>query len=457
MTFTDNVPDHNIRNLNLALRYGETGLPELRVGTSSAIPVTIDPNTPLPVNMSFGAGQTDAFGRMRTSNPFTLFDSFHRYQDTGKVNEYTAGGGSSTFNSNAGCIEMTVTGSTGSLVYRESSRVFSYQPGKSMLVLQTFCMAAGVAGLRQRQGYFDAASGFYLELDGTTLNLVRRSSVTGTLRETRISQANWNIDTLGAGILNPSGITLDISRVQIFFMDIEWLGVGSVRMGFVINGSYVFVHRFDHANTVGTVASPSYYPYMITACLPVRAEVENTGNTGSSSTYRIICTSVISEGGYELRGRPLTVGHDIAAPYELTVKNTFYPIMSLRLKSTRLGAVVLPKTFSLAVLSQANYQFKLVIGGTTSGGSGWVSAGTNSSVECTLDSTSLSGGTLYDIGYIAASNQTSVSPNLSAYPFQYQLERNTFTGTASEFTILMASDSTTKPKVYAGINWEELT
>lgn len=444
----DNTPDNKLRNLHHAMRFGPTGLPELRVGSSHA----------LPVELTYGAGSLDAFGRLRSSQPFTLFDSFHRYQDNSKITEFTANGGTSAFNSNAGCVDMTVNGTSGSLVYRESSRVFSYQPGKSLLVLQTFCFSPGTVGLRQRIGYFDTASGFYLELAGTTVSLVRRSSVTGILQETRVNQVNWNMDTLGAGSLNPSGITLNITRTQILFTEIEWLGVGSVRMGFVIDGAFVPVHQFNHANTASTATSDTTLPYMITACLPVRAELENTAITGISQSLRLICTSIQSEGGYELRGRSLSVGHDINTHYELTTQFVTYPVLSIRLRTTRLGAIVIPKNFSLAVGSAANYRFSIVSGGVTSGGAGWVDANTqNSSVQYRLDATTITGGTPLEIGYVTASNQASVSPSLSDYPFKYQLERNSFTSTPYEFTICCSTDVNTKPKVWASVNWDETT
>jgi hypothetical protein len=74
----------------------------------------------------------------------------------------------------------------------------------------------------------------YFEIDDTTAYFVERSLSTGT--ETRVAQEDWNIDKLdGTGV---SGITLDITKAQILWMDIEWLGLGTVRIGFVIDGIY---------------------------------------------------------------------------------------------------------------------------------------------------------------------------------------------------------------------------
>lgn len=445
-------PGNNPRNLHSAMQFNPVGQPELRV---AARVENFAQQESLTVNL--GDGANDAFGRLRVSSPFTLYDSFHRYTDNGKISQYNVGVSGSTFNASAGCITMTVGGNTGDLIYRESLRTFAYQPGKSLLVLQTFCMSPALSGLRQRQGYFDVDNGFFLELDGDTLSFVRRSKSSGVVQEDRIPQTQWNVDGMGIGPLNPSGITLDISRVQILFTDIEWLGVGTVRQGFVINGQFHTCHLWHHANTTGTAASPSNRPYMTTAILPVRAELQNTGNTLVTSNCNVICTSVISEGGYELRGRPLSVGHALNASYTLAAQYQLYPVLSIRLKPTRLGAVVIPRNFSLAVGSSANYRFTIVSGGVTSGGTGWVDTPDSSSVQYKLDATSISGGTILEMGYVTATNQSSVSPNLSDYPFKFQLERNTFTGATYEFTLCVASDSNSGPKVWSSINWEELT
>ena len=233
----------------------------------------------------------DSFGRLRVSEPFTLFDSSHRYRDNGLWATQTATGGTVVFDANEGCVDLSVTTSSGSTVRRETYKVFAYQPGKSLLSLNTFVMAPAQTGLTQRVGYYGAANGMFLELANSTLSLVKRSSVTGVLVDTPVAQASWNVDPMdGTG---PSGIILDITKAQILFMDFEWLGVGSVRCGFVIDGEFYTCHIFHHANIVTST-------YITTASLPVRYEIFNTAGTVTSSTLKQICSSVISEGGYEL-------------------------------------------------------------------------------------------------------------------------------------------------------------
>lgn len=423
----DHPQETNLLNIHRAMEYNSLGQPVLRT-TSGASPTA-----------------SDAFGRLRVSNPLTLFDSFHRYNDNGKISTYTSGTASATANTNAGLIECTVGTSSGDKVYRESNRVFAYQPGKSLQILTTFCMAPGKTNLRQRIGYFDTANGVFLEQDGTQLSFKIRSSTSGSLAYEIANQSDWNVDPLdGTG---SSTLALDITKAQILFFDIEWLGVGSVRCGFVIDGQFVLAHVFHHANQTTST-------YMTTACLPVRMELENTGITASSSTYKQICTTVISEGGYALTGRPLSIGHTLASPYSLASPNTVYPVFSMRLKSTRLGGIVLPRNYSVGLTGNNNFRFMIIIGGTTSGGT-WVDAGSDSSVEYNLTATSITGGRIAEWKQIIGSNQFAGVADV-ADPFAYQLERNTFTSTATELAICLTT-SGNNVNTYAAINWEEIT
>lgn len=396
-----------------------------------------------------GTTSTDAFGRLRVSNPFTLFDTSHRYVDNGDWAESTAAGGSTTFDSDAGLLDMTVTTASGSQVLRETKKVFNYQPGKSLLTILSFNFEEAQSNLRQRVGYFGSENGFYLELNGTSSpSFVKRSSVTGSLVNTEVSQSSWNVDRLdGTG---PSGLSLDLTKVQIVWFDFEWLGSGTVRCGFIINGLYIHCHSFHHANvTVGT--------YITTASLPLRVEITNTDTTGSSSTLKQICATVISEGGYEIRGSSAEAKIPIASPRDLTNVSTEYPVISLRLKSTKLdGIAILDSLNVLGTSNNANYCWELVQGGTTSGGT-WSTNNSSSLVEYNTTATgySLGDGEVLTAGYSVGSNQGSTTAELQRDNlFEYQLQRNSFTSTPIEL-ILIASTDTAGADVLASLGWQE--
>lgn len=394
----------------------------------------------------------DAFGRARMSTPMTLFDSSHRYKDNGLWATSNSSGTTYAFNANAGLIELNLGTTSNQEIIRETTKVFSYQPGKSLQILNTVVMSPPKENLRQRVGYFGANNGIYLEANGTNIAWVERSWSNGSLTETRAEQENWNVDTLlGAVSTSPSQKTLDMSKAQIVWHDIEWLGLGSVRCGFVIDGQFIHCHSFHHANYITST-------YMTTASLPLRYEIKNTGTTANNSTMKQVCSTVISEGGYELRGVQQSIGTPVGAGYLCATANTMYPLVSLRLKSTALDAIVIPTAAS--ILGKGNgvdFKWSLIAGGTVTNTQPWTSAGSDSAVEYTLTANAISGGRVTATGYLNSSTQSSPTIDiLKQAMFQYQLERNGLTGTPDTFTLAIQSGTNTS-NCYGSLDWEEIS
>lgn len=398
---------------------------------------------------------TDAFGRLRTSNPFTLFDSQNRYQINDKFDTSNTG----TANANTSyiihqsAVDLNVGTANNDTVKRETKRVFAYQPGKSLLVLNTFAMANAQANLTQRVGYFNTENGIFLEKSNNDVYIVIRSNSKGTIEETRVAQSNWNKDAFD-GTSNSFSTSvghggLDTTKTNIFWTDIEWLGVGDVRCGFVVDGLMVPAHIFHNDNT-------KTEPYMTTACLPIRYEIFNTGNTANNSTLKQICSTVISEGGYELQGKPRTVGHGANTGYDLGSADTWYPVACIRLKSERPDSIVIPKDIHIGAASASGsvIRYKIVVGANVSGGL-WVSAGSDSSVQYNINAASFTGGTDFVSGYVSVTNQSSTPVSLGDGVFKYQLERNSFNSTNSVFMIA-AQTSKAGDDVFAAIDWEEV-
>jgi hypothetical protein len=399
--------------------------------------------------------QHDAFGRLRISDPLTLFDSSHRYRDNNLWTNLIVGTGSTVgFVTVQGLVDLTVgVGSTSSII-RETTKVFSYQPGKSLQIMNTFVMNAPKTNLRQRVGYFGADNGIYFEVAGigtTSVSFVERSLVTGSLSETRVPQSQWSQDKLdGTG---PSGYTLDVSKGQIMWTDIEWLGLGTVRVGFVIDGKFIHCHSFHHSNLVTST-------YITTASLPLRYEITNSGITTSASTLKQVCSTVISEGGYELRGLQQGVQTPVDSPVDLpTPAGTYYPVISIRLKSSpnRLDAIVILTAISLlGVTNNANYNWQVRASATTTGGT-WVSAGVDSAVEYKIDGGAVSGGRILASGFLNSTQQSSVPVDiLKEALFKFQLERDGLTGTPYELT-LVCSTSIAGADILAAMDWEEIS
>jgi hypothetical protein len=335
------------------------------------------------VPVSIGGTNVDAFGRIRVSQPYTLFDSQNRYTADTQYDTALTGTGTTTYQVNQSVVDLTVTAGGAGSVIRQTYRSFPYQPGKGLLMLATFCMDGSASlNLTQRVGYFNAANGaFFQRIDGTN-SFVLRSSVTGSVSDARtVAQSAWNGDKLdGTGA---SGLTLDSTKAQILWMDFEWLGVGSVRCGFIINGAYIVCHTFTNANEITTT-------YMTTAILPVRYEITST--SAVAATLKQICSTVISEGGYGV----ISIDHvarRVNATSTSTITTAFYPVVSIRLKSTALGAVVLPSSFSFLPTTADNYEIALFKNATLTGPS-WAAVPANANVEYDITSTAMTGGSL---------------------------------------------------------------
>jgi hypothetical protein len=364
----------------------------------------------------------DAFGRLRVSQPFTLFDSQNRYAADPSFDTSLTGSGTSTFLTNESAVSLAVTTASGDKVIRQTKRYFPYQPGKSLALLMTFVMAAGKANLRQRVGYFDPNNGLFLQRNGTELSFIIRTYTGGSADDTRkVVQSAWNGDPLdGSGA---SGITLDTTKAQILFADFEWLGVGSVRVGFVIDGQYITAHTFDNANEVTSV-------YMQTATLPLRIEIENTAATASSSSMKQICSTVISEGGYE----QTSVERVARRSTTLTgIGTSFVPLVSIRLASDSLGAVILPKQVRVLPIANGDYEIALVRNATLTGAS--YDTTTFASVDFDVTATAMSGGDIVLNEYATASNQAAAqAQNDLLYNFDMQLGA-TIAGTSDVYTV----------------------
>lgn len=274
----------------------------------------------------------DAFGRWRTSQPRTIFDSkqlFDKQPLFWDDQEVSGGSTSSTYSQANARTRLLVAANTAGNRTRQTFMRFNYQPGKSQLVLMTSRISAVPSGITASVGMFDDDNGiFFSAIDGV-LYAVIRSSTSGSAVDTAVAQASWNKDTLdGSG---PSGVTIDPTKCQIMFWDYEWLGVGRVRCGFVIDGAFIVAHEFNHANSVTAV-------YMSTPNLPLRYELINDG-TAAETTLDHICSTVMSEGGIEHNGKLLHLT-TAGTPMTATTAGTIYAVLGIRLKAAALGASI---------------------------------------------------------------------------------------------------------------------
>jgi hypothetical protein len=337
------------------------------------------------------SGVVDAFGRQRVSNAFTLFDSTMRYDKrTDQWNETATGAATTNFLTNASTLELKTTTASGDTVLRRTRQRFPYQPGKSLVALQSFVGAPLASGLIQEVGYFDDDNGVMVRASGTTVQFVVRSFTTGSVVENVVDQSSWNIETLSS---------LDFSKAQIFTADLEWLGVGRVRCGFVIDGSVVYCHEFNHANIINST-------YMQTAILPLSYRIANNTVQASGATFQQICCSLLSEGGYEPDGFTYSISQPLT---NVPNANGERITAGIRMASGRTGNVILPTKIDVVSESSNVVVWRLRLNPTLSGVVWSAASNGRGNVETTTSGISFSGGTVVNTGIVSQGQSTNLN------------------------------------------------
>jgi len=399
-----------------------------------------------PTVIGGGDGSTayDAFGRLRVSNPLTIFDSTNVLSKNNLFDEDLTGSGTVTYTANKSTVNLNVTTASGDKVIRQSKRVMSYQPGKSLLNLNTFVMNAQEENLEQRIGMFDTNNGIFFEDTGTGYQIVRRTYTSGSPVEEEVAQASWNGDNLlGSG---PSGYTLDPTKASIMFTDYEWLGMGAVRVGFVIDGKFIVAHTFLNANNLSTV-------YMQSANLPIRYEIETTGTISGAAVLQQVCSTTMIEGGYAPSGIQQMIGTASLGGVNLTTAGTFYNLATISLQSSRPYAVVVSQGFDASAVSNSDFEVQLRLNATPSTAFSYTTYSDNVKYDLT-GTTTITGGTIIGKAYLSGKASNSIQFG-DGFNFDYQLGQ-TISGTSDTLT-LCAKGASNGDDVVGNLKWVDLT
>ena len=319
-------------------------------------------------------------------------------------------------------------------------------------MLATFVMDNGTsANLNQSVGYFNTDNGVFFRRTAGVNAFVMRSNTSGTPSDARFAnQADWNGDKLdGTGA---SGYTLDLEHPQILWMDFEWLGVGSVRCGFIIDGQYVVCHTFDTANVYGTTV------YMTTAILPVRYEITTT-TAAVAATLTQICCSVVSEGGFEQTSID-HVARRTTVLSNITTAATFFPVVSIRLASGRTGSVVLPNRIQFLPLTSQNYEIALLKNPTLTGATWAATVPTDTNVQFDVAATAISAvGSIVQTDYVTSTGSGGTINTSIATGFNWDLQLGaTISSTSDIYTLAVRTvDGATQGSGVGSLSFYDLT
>lgn len=397
----------------------------------------------------FNKRHLDAFGRIRISGSYTIFDS-KQVADTMPLvwSEATKSGAAaaSTYSANRASTKIAVSNTTAGRRVRQTIRRFNYQPGKSHLWFMTCIIGTTPAGITKNVGLFDDNNGTFFKFSNSGVDFVIRSSVSGAPVDSVTLRASWTDKMDGTG---ESGINLDFTKSQILFCDFEWLGVGCVRFGFVVDGVPYYAGQVNNANSVASV-------YMSTPNLPCRYEIINDGS-GPASDLECICATVISEGGQEETGFPGSINKD-GTPLFVASSAVLYPLIAMRLRSGYFGSSVKPSTFSINADGTTIYSWYLILNPTVTGTAFSFSALTNYSIEvdkARTNATQLTAGT----GTILASG-TERDTNTAGGGVDIRMFRDYFLGVQADdtqdiLTLAVMKHTGTNINFYCAMNFTD--
>lgn len=261
--------------------------------------LNIDVTGSANIRFAEGLPQLDAFGKLRTSGATLLgeYTFANSYLPEKFSTAQSHMGSTIGWDSNARAALLTLDGNAGSLVAHTTNTYHHYFPGSSHLFMATLALGdTGKQGLGRSWGLFDFQNGLHFVHKDGKLGVVIKKDVTGSTQDLYfwqdpgVGEAGWNGDPLdGTG---DSGMDIDVTKDNLYWIDVQWLGAGRARFGVYYNGQRVVVHEYYHGNT-------SPYPLTATASLPACFAQRNITATGSTSEMRVYCCAVWTETNIE--------------------------------------------------------------------------------------------------------------------------------------------------------------
>lgn len=385
--------------------------------------------TPLPEIVKTKEQNVGAFERIRTAHPYTLLE----YKQTRSKNplqivEKLTGGATSTYNSTTSSTTLGVT-TTGDKVTRQTLTKAVYQPGKSLAIIATGVLDFNSnTNCISRIGYFNDDRGYFFEFSDQ-IYIVERSGGS----DTKVAAASWS---------EQPSYTFDVTKAQIFWFDMEWLGVGTVRAGIFDNGSEELIHKFHHNDIVTT-------SYMKNANLPIRYELESTGGAGELET---ICGNVTSDGGYEPRGFSFTANR--GTDRESITTGNEEPILSMRIKAGSLeDSRVILRDFTLISTSSADMIIRIWFcppGTNPLNTPSWTDVNDESCIQYDLTANTFTSTGCYEMVSRYASDQNDPSNVVKT-----DIRLGVDVDSTSAMIVMTAISLTNNESVAASFNWTE--
>lgn len=416
------------------------------VGSDSAgveqMPVQSTSDGSLKVQANFNPAYFTPFGVLKADSSSSVFEGVFNFDKQPLTwDEVVSTGGTNTWSATTNAINLATTTASGSSVIVQTKRRIKYNASRSVVIQISGNLGGLKANCIRRAGQFDANNGVYFECSDV-LKVVIRSSTGGAVVNNEVLQADWNLDRLdGTGV---SGLTLDISKHQLFVIEYGWQGIAAVRFGVYINGAIQYVHQFNSANVLTTA-------YMKTANLPIRLENTNIAATASATTASFVCIAMKNFGNDTgTEGNTLTYVRPTVKT--VTAMPTFSPVIAVRLNGASIAAVVEILKAPIYGQTADDIVWKLVLNPTLSAPTFAITVG-KLQIDIAATAMTVNTGTDLVSGFTSAGKDSGLE-SLENFKLINTVFGATQAG-VSDVIVLAASSRTTTADVWASLTWRE--
>ena len=350
--------------------------------------------------------------------PISQLAFIYNYLNLQTTKTMVSGNGKTTC-ANRLCLAQT-TSTTGSFALIQAKKTLVYRGGQGNSAILTAIFTPGVAGTTQLAGVGNftiigtVVDGYFFGYNGTSFGILFASSSSGSLINTWIPQASWNIDNLSGNdsSANPSGSTLNPLNGNIYQIKYQYLGFGTIRFSIEDpkNGTIIPVHVINYTNTsiLTNISNPN---------LSIGWYASNGSTTSNIITYG-------ASAGTFLEGERAYTGPRYCFNNTKSAVTTITNIFSLQCSNTFQGlknySDVKISNVSVAMASGGNVTgiLQIILNATVGGTPSFQPLDAGSVITTDITGTTVTGGTI--LHNYANANSNSYFVDVSDYNITIQ-------------------------------------
>lgn len=386
----------------------------------------------------------DPFNRPYFIQPIEIGSTDHRL---GKLprewDEVLTGAATSVADLQEVSIKMTTGTDATDAVTRQTYRQFEYIRGNAQFCIISLNPGGPAKANNERLwGMGDERNGVFFGIDQNGFKVLRRSYISGVTVDYPTYQQDFNGDRLdGTG---PSGITIDLTKHQLFKIQFSWLGTNVIQFRYLIGGKQIIIHTINVANEIST-------PWSQSGSYPLHVQNKNTGIAPSPTTLSISCTAVYTAGSSKEISTYGAVSTGVN-PASIGVQPSV--VAGIRLRPDRRYIGLNAESYDLLPISGAGVAFYRIILRPTLNNATWTNFSEASQILTSTNTTYVEGtGQVIQVGY---ANLAVQGRNAVEIPARINATLGYSINQVPDSIVIVAQTTTGNGTLYFAGSWREV-